>query len=178
MPEQVEQQICTKFCIKLEHSSAEISWMSRRPQLWATGDWQLHHNSMPAHASHLMQSFLMKHQITQVTQPLYSPVLAPCDFWLFPKLKSPLKRKRFQIVDEIQENTMGQLMVTGRTVWGPKVPTLKGPEASLFLCRMFLETCIFFNKCLYFHITWLNTFWTDLIYVYVYVPHTCINRGL
>ena len=29
----------------------------RRPQLWATGDWQLHHNSVPAHASHLIQSF-------------------------------------------------------------------------------------------------------------------------
>jgi len=25
----------------------------------------------------------------------YSPDLAPCDFWLFPKLKSPLKRRRF-----------------------------------------------------------------------------------
>ena len=32
------------------------------------------------------------------------------DFWLSPKLKSPLKRKRFQIINEIQENTMGQLM--------------------------------------------------------------------
>jgi hypothetical protein len=25
----------------------------------------------------------------------YSPDLTPCDFWLFPKLKSPLKRRRF-----------------------------------------------------------------------------------
>ena len=33
------------------------------------------------------------------------------DFWLFPKLKSPLKGKRFQTIDKIQENTMGQLMV-------------------------------------------------------------------
>ena len=29
---------------------------------------------------------------------------------VFPKLKSPLKGKRFQTVDEIQENMMGQLM--------------------------------------------------------------------
>ena len=54
---------------------------------------------------------LGKYQITQVTQPTYSPDLAPCDFWLFPKLKSPLKGKRFKPVDEIQENTTGQLMV-------------------------------------------------------------------
>ena len=46
----------------------------------------------------------------------YSPDLAPYDFWLFPKLKSPLKEKRFQTFNEIQENTTGQLMVTGRTV--------------------------------------------------------------
>jgi len=32
-----------------------------------------------------------KHQITQVCQRPYSPYLAPCDFWVFPKLKSPLK---------------------------------------------------------------------------------------
>ena len=59
----------------------------------------------------------------------YSPDLMPCDFWLFPKLKSPLKRRRFQTVREIQENMMGQLMAIGRTVWVPKVPILKGTEA-------------------------------------------------
>ena len=84
--------------------------------IWATGDWQPHHNNTPTHASHLMQRFLAKHQITQVTQPPYSPDLAPCNFCLFPKLKSPLKGKRFQTVDKIQENTTGQLMAIGRTV--------------------------------------------------------------
>ena len=57
--------------------------------------------------------------------PHYSPDLVPCDFWLFPKLKSPLKRKRFQTINEILENTMGRLVVIGRTVWGPKEPILK-----------------------------------------------------
>ena len=46
----------------------------------------------------------------------YTPDLAPCDFWLVPKLKSPLKGKKFQTINEIQENTTGQLKVTGRTV--------------------------------------------------------------
>ena len=63
-----------------------------------------------------MQSFVVKHQITQVTQPRYSRDLVPCDFWLFSKLKSLLKGKRFKTVNEIQENTMGQLVVIGRTV--------------------------------------------------------------
>ena len=46
----------------------------------------------------------------------YEPDLVLCNFWLFPKLKSTLKGKRFQTVNETQENTMGQLMVIGRTV--------------------------------------------------------------
>ena len=102
------------------------------------GEWQLHHDNASAHASHLMQSFLVKHQITQVTQSPYSPDLVPCNFWLFSKLKSPLKGKRFQTIDEIQENMMGQLMETGGTVWGPKVPTLKGTEVSLSYVQCFL----------------------------------------
>ena len=82
--------------------------------------------------------FLAKHQITQVTQSPYSPDLVPGNFWLFPRLKSSLKGKRFQTVDEIQENLRGQLMVIGRTVLGPKVPTLKGNEASLSYVQYFL----------------------------------------
>ena len=33
-----------------------FSWF-RRPQLWATGDWQLHRDHTPAYVSRLMQSF-------------------------------------------------------------------------------------------------------------------------
>ena len=60
--------------------------------------------------------FFVTHQITQVTPPCYSPDLMPCDFWLFPKVRSPLKGKKFKAIDEIQENTMGQLMAIGRIV--------------------------------------------------------------
>ena len=59
--------------------------------------------------------------------------------WLlaFPKTKSSLKGKRFQTISEIQENMTGQLMVIGRTVWGPKVPTLKGSGSVTVLCQCF-----------------------------------------
>ena len=117
MTEQEEQRICIKFCIKLEHSSAEtLQMVQKRPQLWATGDWQLHHDNVLTHESHLMQSSLAKYHITQVTQPPYSPDLGPCDFSLFSKLKSPLKGKSFQTLSEIRENMMRQLMAIGRTV--------------------------------------------------------------
>ena len=56
-------------------------------------------------------TFLVKHRITQVCQPPYSPDLAPCDFWLFSKLKLPLKGRRFQTANEIKMNATRQLTV-------------------------------------------------------------------
>ena len=141
----VEQQIFIKFCMKLEHSSKKLFIGFRRPQLWAIGDRQLQHDNMPTCESHLLQSFLAKHQINQVTQLSYSPDLVPCDFWLFPKWKSPLKGKRFQTVDEIQENMTEQLMVIGRTVWGPKGAYCEGDWGFIVLGTMFLVPCILFQ---------------------------------
>ena len=89
----------------------------------------------------LCRVFLAKHQITQVTQPPYSPDLATYNGWLFPKLKSPLKGKRFQTISEIQKNMTGQLMAIGRTVWGSKVPALKGTEV---YCPMYDVSCILY----------------------------------
>jgi hypothetical protein len=36
--------------------------------------------------------------------PPYSPHLAPCDFWLFPKLQNSLKGQRFADIPDIQRN--------------------------------------------------------------------------
>ena len=135
----------------------------RRPQLWATGDWQLHHDNLPTHA-HVSHIFLVQHQIIQVNQPPHSPDLVPCDFWLFPKWKSPLKGKRFQTLDEIQENMTRQLTVTGRTVGGPRVSTLQGTEVSLSYEQCFLYLVPSLINVSIFHITWLDIFWTDLVH--------------
>jgi hypothetical protein len=48
---------------------------------------QLHHDNAPAHSTAVMQAFLAERHITQVCLHPHSPDLAPCDFWLFPKLK-------------------------------------------------------------------------------------------
>ena len=167
--QQVEQRICIEFFIKLEYSFVETIWVISEGCSYGqmvigsfiNGDYTL------PHASRLVQRFLLKHQITQVTQPHYSPNLAPCDFWLFSKLKSLLKMKRFQTIDDIQKNMMGQLMVTGRTVWDPKVLTCKGTGASLSYVQCFLYLAFSSINCYIFHITWLDTFWTDLVYFYI-----------
>ena len=135
--EWVEQWICIRFCIKLEHSSAETIWMMLKGA--AMGNWWSAASSQCGHSMHhvLCRVFWGKNHIILVIQPPCSLDLAPWKFWLSPKLKSPLKGKRFQTADEIQENTMGQLTVTGRTVWDPKVPTLKVTEASLSYVQCF-----------------------------------------
>ena len=135
------------FVLSLNILLQKLFGWFRRLQLWATGDWQLRHNNACTRAWCLVQSFLVKHQITEVTQSPNSPDLVPCDFWLFPKLKSPLKGKRFQTIDEIQENIMEQLMVIGRTVWGAY---FEGDWGIIILCTMCLVSCIFFSKRLYF----------------------------
>ena len=158
----------------------------RRLQLWVTGNWLAALSRKWACSCITSYAdFLVKHQITQVTQPSYSPDLAACDFWLFPKLKSPLKGKRFQTVNEIQENTMGQMMVIGRTVWLlSKVPTLKGTEASLSYVQCVLH--LLQKNASIFPITWLDPFWTGhistyificmYVYTYIYILlHTCAH---
>ena len=74
-----------------------------------SGDWRLHHDNAPAHSSNLVQQFLAKHKIEQLRQPPYSPEIAPCDFWMFPKLKMALKGKRFDDIETIQSNATREL---------------------------------------------------------------------
>jgi hypothetical protein len=40
--------------------------------------------------------------MTTVPHPAYSPDLAPCDFYVFPKLKLRLKGRRFLSIEDIQ----------------------------------------------------------------------------
>ena len=81
----------------------------KRAEAWTNNTWMLHHDSAPGHASLLIREFLTKHQTTVVPQPPYSPDLAPAEFFLFPKLKSSLKGRRFQTVGEIEENSIRDL---------------------------------------------------------------------
>jgi len=41
--------------------------------------------------------------------PPYSPDLAPCDFWLFPRGKMTMKGKRFESIQNIEAGTTAQL---------------------------------------------------------------------
>jgi transposase len=52
--------------------------------------------------SSALVKFLVKHKMAVIRHPLYSPDLAPCDFFLFPKIKLKLKGRHFDTTEEIQ----------------------------------------------------------------------------
>ena len=79
-----------QFCVKPEHSSVETIRMFRRPQLWATGDWQLHHDGTPTHASRLMQSFWWN--VSSDSAPL-KPRFGALQLLAFPKTKIIFERE-------------------------------------------------------------------------------------
>ena len=57
---------------------------------------RLLHDNAPAHTSTIVTAFLKKEKVTVLPHPPYSPDLAPCDFFLFPKLKSFLAGQKYQ----------------------------------------------------------------------------------
>jgi len=80
----------------------------KRPEKWANG-FILHHDNAPCHTSLLVRQFLSNKLITVCPHPPYSPDLAPCDFWLFPKVKITMKGKRFESIQDIEAATTAQL---------------------------------------------------------------------
>ena len=63
----------------------------------------LQHDNARPHTSHKTQEALQRLRFTDILpHPAYSPDLAPCDFWLFPKLKDHLKGQRYSCDAEVE----------------------------------------------------------------------------
>ena len=72
---------------------------------------------LAAHTSLLIRDFLDKIYIVIVFQPSYSPDLASCDFFLFPKLKKPMKGRRFATIEEIKTASLEELMAIPKSAY-------------------------------------------------------------
>ena len=150
MTEQVEQRICIKFCMNLV---AMGNW-------WlAASSWQHACSCITSHAEFFGETS---------NPPGDSDPLQPrfCALWLlaFPKTKITFEREEISDHHWDIGKYDGQLIAIGKTVWGPKVPGLKGSEASLSYVQCFLYLVSSSINASIFHITWLDTFYTDLIY--------------
>ena len=71
--------------------------------------WLLHHNNAPAHTALSIQKFLVDKNIILLEQPSYLPDLAPCDFFLFPKVKNTIKGTHFSSTNAIKNAVMKEL---------------------------------------------------------------------
>ena len=69
------------------------------PALFQSGQWHFHLDNTPMHNSILVRDYLTKMGIKTVRHRPYSPDLAPCDFWLFPKLIG----RRYGTIEEMKE---------------------------------------------------------------------------
>lgn len=81
----------------------------KRPELWKDNSWILHDDNAPSHRALIVREYKTKNLINTIEQPPYSPDLAPCDFFLFPKLKLPLRGRRFESIEDIKKNSLKEL---------------------------------------------------------------------
>ena len=102
----------------------------------------------PAHNALGIREFFAKNVIDVLEQPPYSPDLAPCEFFFFPKLKEVIKGTRFQDSEAIKTAMMRELRAIleesfqsawklGRGDWKsafePKEITLKATCCKIYL---------------------------------------------
>ena len=110
----------------------------KRPTLFKLSQWYFHQDNAPVHNSILVKDYLSKMGIKTVPHPPYSPEIAPCDFWLFPKLKEKLGSCHYETIEEMKEAVMKVIdMLTQEDFHGafqklfqPEEITSKGTRAS------------------------------------------------
>ena len=146
----VEQQIHMKFCIKFEHSSMETIRMIQKPT--AMGNWWLAASSQQCAHSCIMcyEGFFSKTSNYPGDPAPLQPRFGTLWLLVFLQIKITFEREEIshcqwdwgkydRATDGDWENCVRSQGAYFEGDWGITV-----------LCTMFLVSCIFFNKCLYF----------------------------
>ena len=94
-------QSCSKRTVKMHYTSVLAKLQKHIAKKWPLqlhrAGLRLHHdNAQPHVANYTSCSFWLN-----LTLPPYSPNLAPCDFFLFPSLKTKLQGNRFEISEAV-----------------------------------------------------------------------------
>ena len=98
--------------VNVSYGTVQTILMCDSPELWCAGNWLLHEDNAPSHRALATREFLAHNSIITCPHLPYSPDLAPCDFFLFLKIKLKLKGRRFDGLEEIQQesqNVLGML---------------------------------------------------------------------
>ena len=164
MTERVEQRIHIKFCIKLEHSSTETIWMTQKAaamgNCWlAALSWQCTCSCITSHAE-----FFGK---TSNYPGDWAPLLPRFGtLWLLAFPKSRIIFVSADISDHWWNS--GKYDGAAGGDWENCVRSQGAYfERDFVLCTMFLYLVFSSINVSIFHITWLDTFWTDLTFMVI-----------
>ena len=109
----------------LAHNSGRLRWIFLRKRLknntlyWPSVPFErIHDEPNREYRKKKFGNFLVlsttccyRNSLNTIDQPPYSPDLTPSDFYLFPKLKLPLRGTRFDSIKVIKENSQRELKV-------------------------------------------------------------------
>jgi len=70
----------------------------------------LYYDNAPSHSAIIIREFLTKNETNTIQQPTNSPDMALCDFFLFNRVKKPLRRTRFNSRKEVMKKLKTALM--------------------------------------------------------------------
>ena len=123
----------------------------KKPVLFKSGQWHFHKDNAPVHNSIFVTDYLRKLGIKTIPHPPYSPDLAPCDFWLFPKLKEKLRSCRYERIEEMKEAvTKGHWHAHTRGL------PLGSPDVVVTVQQMHCSRRRLLRKGLEFHVCTIN----------------------
>ena len=150
MTEQTEQWICIQLCIKLECSPTETIQMIQK--VTTMGNWCLAASSRQCSCSCIRsreEFFGETSNHPGDAAPLQPRVGA---LWLLALSKTKITFEREEVSDCQWES--GKYNGTSDGNWENCVRSqsayFEGDWGVIVLCTVFLVSCIFFNKCLYF----------------------------
>lgn len=89
------------YCATLKRLKEAIR--KKRKDLWLGRKFILHHDNASPHTSAPTLALIRESAINMLPHPPYSPDLAPCNFFIFPRLKSELWGRDFRRLVEMQE---------------------------------------------------------------------------
>ena len=142
------------------------TFLGKRPALFKSGQWHFHQENAPVHNSILVTDYLTKMGIKTVRHSPYSTDLAPCDFWLFLKLRRCRYDERGCEEGHWHAHTRGLR-------WGLPgvVETVQQVHCSWWrLLRRGLEfhVCTI-NKSAHMKNVWKLILWSPYIYLAIYI---------
>ena len=88
--------------VNKDYYLAVLKQFREKEEASAVEGW-FHQDNAPCHRSMLVTNWKADKGMKTVWHPPYSPDLAPCDFFLFPRMKDSFRRVRFHSAEELKQ---------------------------------------------------------------------------